>query len=136
MFVLVLAFAASTKPDCFSRLDGVNFDTVRYQDTDFAVIDFAGSRNVRAMWKCYSESGAQAIIFVVDCADRERMDEARDELHNNVLNAAIEGAGKRALLVFANKQDLPNALSSAEVEEKLGMHELKVDRWLVQPRYV
>lgn len=29
------------------------------------------------------------------------------------------------ILVFANKQDLPNALSTSELTEKLGLHQLR-----------
>ena len=37
-----------------------------------------------------------------------------------------------ALLVFANKQDLPNAMNAAEVTDKLGLHSLRQRRWYVQ----
>ena len=37
-----------------------------------------------------------------------------------------------ALLVFANKQDLPNAMSVAEVTDKLGLHSLKNRKWYIQ----
>jgi len=35
------------------------------------------------------------------------------------------------VLVFANKQDLPNALSVAEITDKLGLHSLRLRRWYV-----
>jgi len=35
------------------------------------------------------------------------------------------------LLVFANKQDLPNAMSVAELTDKLGLHSLK-RKWFIQ----
>mmetsp|Transcript_71026 Transcript_71026/g.117624 ORF Transcript_71026/g.117624 Transcript_71026/m.117624 type:complete len:116 (+) Transcript_71026:1057-1404(+) len=38
-----------------------------------------------------------------------------------------------ALLVFANKQDLPQAMTAAEVCEKLGLHNLKRREWFIQP---
>merc|ERR1712032_472088 len=34
------------------------------------------------------------------------------------------------LLVFANKQDLPNAMTAAEVTEKLGLHNLRNRQWI------
>ena len=37
-----------------------------------------------------------------------------------------------SLLIYANKQDLPMALNSAEIIEKLGLHTLKKDDWFVQ----
>lgn len=33
------------------------------------------------------------------------------------------------LLVFANKQDLPNALTVSEITDKLGLHSLRQRRW-------
>lgn len=35
------------------------------------------------------------------------------------------------LLVFANKQDLPNAMNAAEITDKLGLHALRQRRWYV-----
>ena len=38
------------------------------------------------------------------------------------------------LLVFANKQDLPNAMSAAEMTDKLGLHSLRPSyrQWYIQ----
>ena len=36
------------------------------------------------------------------------------------------------LLVFANKQDLPNAMSAAEITDKLGLHGLRQRTWFIQ----
>jgi ADP-ribosylation factor 1/2 len=33
------------------------------------------------------------------------------------------------LLVFANKQDLPNAMNVAEVTDKLGLHSMRQRKW-------
>jgi len=45
------------------------------------------------------------------------------------------------LLVFANKQDLPNAMSAAEITDKLGLNQLRgrnvsVHQWLTRSRVV
>lgn len=47
--------------------------------------------------------GTQGLIFVVDCADRERIDEARTELHRIINDREMREA---IILIFANKQDL------------------------------
>ena len=36
------------------------------------------------------------------------------------------------LLVFANKQDLPNAMNAAEITDKLGLHSLRQRCWYIQ----
>ena len=38
------------------------------------------------------------------------------------------------LLVFANKQDLPNAMNAAEITDKLGLHGLRQRTWFIQAR--
>jgi signal recognition particle receptor subunit beta len=49
---------------------------------------------------------------VVDSNDRERANEAAEELNKMLNEDELRDA---AVLVFANKQDLPNAMSVAEV---------------------
>ena len=36
------------------------------------------------------------------------------------------------LLVFANKQDLPNAMTAAEITDKLGLHSIRQRHWFIQ----
>jgi len=36
------------------------------------------------------------------------------------------------LLVFANKQDLPNAMSAAEMTDRLGLHQMRQRQWYIQ----
>lgn len=36
------------------------------------------------------------------------------------------------VLVFANKQDLPQAMSAAELTDKLGLNQLRGRRWYIQ----
>jgi ADP-ribosylation factor 1/2 len=71
----------------------------------------------------------QGIIFVVDSNDRARAAEARDELQRMLSEDELKDA---VLLVFANKQDLPNAMAAAEVTDKLGLHALKQRHWYIQ----
>lgn len=59
----------------------------------------------------------QGIIFVIDSNDRERVSEAREELQRMLNEDELRDA---LLLVFANKQDLPNARASAFARLSLG----------------
>lgn len=70
----------------------------------------------------------QGIIFVVDSNDRERIPEAREELQRMLNEDELRDA---LLLVFANKQDLPNAMNAAEITDKLGLHSLRQRQWYV-----
>lgn len=67
---------------------------------------------------------------MVDSNDRERIGEARDELHKMLQDDQLKDV---ILLVFANKQDLPNAISAGEMCEKLDLHKLRQRNWFVQP---
>lgn len=53
-------------------------------------------------------------MWVVDCADKRRMKACCDELHILLEEERLAGA---TLLILANKQDLPGALSSQEISE-------------------
>ena len=57
--------------------------------------------------------GTQGLIFVVDCADRDRIDEARQELHRIINDREMREA---IILVFANKQDLQEGIGSIILE--------------------
>ncbi|XP_075952062.1 ADP-ribosylation factor 3a isoform X2 [Anarhichas minor] len=69
------------------------------------------------------------LIFVVDSNDRERVNEAREELMRMLAEDELRDA---VLLVFANKQDLPNAMNAAELTDKLGLHSLRHRNWYIQ----
>ena len=62
-----------------------------------------GQDKIRPLWRHYY-TGTQGLIFVVDCADRDRIDEARQELHRIINDREMRDA---VILIFANKQDLP-----------------------------
>ncbi|KAF0289538.1 ADP-ribosylation factor 1 [Amphibalanus amphitrite] len=69
------------------------------------------------------------LIFVVDSNDRERVGEAREELMRMLAEDELREA---VLLIFANKQDLPNAMNAAEITDKLGLHSLRNRNWYIQ----
>lgn len=71
----------------------------------------------------------QAIIFVVDSNDRDRLDEAQNELMTMLNEEELKDA---LLLVFANKRDLSNALSATEISDKLGLSKMRNRSWFVQ----
>jgi ADP-ribosylation factor protein 1 len=74
-------------------------------------------------------NNTQGVVFVVDSSDRERVIEARDEL--SILLKADE-LRDAALLVYANKQDLPDAMSAAELTSILGLHDLHHRDWYIR----
>merc|ERR1711934_334371 len=107
---------------------GFNVETVEYKNISFTVWDVGGQDKIRPLWRHYFQN-TQGLIFVVDSNDRDRVSEARDELHKMLNEDDLRDA---VLLVFANKQDLPNAMSAAEITDKLGLHALKQRHWYIQ----
>ncbi|KAF9964006.1 60S ribosomal protein L7 [Modicella reniformis] len=100
---------------------GFNVETVEYKNISFTVWDVGGQDKIRPLWRHYFQN-TQGIIFVVDSNDRDRIHEAREELLRMLNEDELRDA---LLLIFANKQDLPNAMSAAEITEKLGLHSLR-----------
>ena len=85
-------------------------ETVTYKNVKFNVWDVGGQDKIRPLWRHYY-TGTQGLVFVVDSQDRERIDEAKQELHRILTDREMKEC---LLLVFANKQDLPGgALSSS-----------------------
>ncbi|XP_075257206.1 ADP-ribosylation factor 1-like [Convolutriloba macropyga] len=107
---------------------GFNVETVEYKNISFTVWDVGGQDRIRPLWRHYFQN-TQGLIFVVDTNDRERANEAREELRKMLEEDELRDA---VLLVFANKQDLPNALSVSEMSQLLGLHFLKNRDWHVQ----
>lgn len=85
-------------------------------------------QQIRPLWRHYYQN-TQGLIFVVDSNDRDRIDAARDELHRMLNEDELR---ESILLVFANKQDLPNAMSAAEMTDKLGLNNLRGRTWYIQ----
>merc|ERR1712136_617997 len=106
---------------------GFNVETVEYKNISFTVWDVGGQDKIRPLWRHYYQN-TQGLIFVVDSSDRERIQESHDELHKMLNEDELRDA---IVLVFANKQDLPNALSVTELTEKLGLNQLR-RKWYVQ----
>mmetsp|Transcript_72970 Transcript_72970/g.156264 ORF Transcript_72970/g.156264 Transcript_72970/m.156264 type:complete len:183 (-) Transcript_72970:134-682(-) len=107
---------------------GFNVETVEYKNINFNVWDVGGQDKIRKLWRYYYEN-TNGLIFVVDSSDRDRIQDARDELEKMLQEEAMRDA---ALLVFANKQDLPNAMTAAEMMDKLGLHGLRHRQWYIQ----
>ncbi|KAL3378373.1 hypothetical protein AABB24_004341 [Solanum stoloniferum] len=103
---------------------GFNVETVEYKNSSFTVWDVGGQDKIRPLWRHYFQN-TQGLIFVVDNNDRDRISEARDELHRMLNEEELRGA---TILVFANKQDLPNAMNVADITDKLGLHSLRQRR--------
>ena len=130
---------------------GFSIETVQYNNITFTAWDVGGQDKLRPLWRhCASLSAhsslpnshssknalyrtdfqnTQGLVFVVDSNDRDRVLEAREELQRMLNEDELRDA---LLLVFANKQDLPNAMGPSEITDKLGLEGLRQRTWYIQ----
>ena len=79
---------------------GFNVETVEYKNLSFTVWDVGGQDKIRPLWRHYYQ-GTNGLIYVVDSNDRDRIEDAREELTKMLNEDEMRDA---VLLVFANKQ--------------------------------
>lgn len=69
------------------------------------------------MWERYCR-GVQAIVYVVDSADPESLEQSKHELHELLDKPSLAGV---PVLLLGNKNDLDGALSQAELIDRLDL---------------
>eukprot|EP01130_Rhizamoeba_saxonica_P005402 TRINITY_DN2159_c0_g1_i1.p1 TRINITY_DN2159_c0_g1~~TRINITY_DN2159_c0_g1_i1.p1 ORF type:complete len:204 (-),score=52.02 TRINITY_DN2159_c0_g1_i1:86-634(-) len=137
--ILMLGIDGAGKTTCLYKLKmgevvttvptiGFNVETVEYKNIKFTVWDVGGQDRIRKLWRHYYE-GTNGLIYVVDSNDRERIEESALELEKLLQEEELHDA---CVLILANKQDLPNAVSVSELTEALGMFRLRDRQWNVQ----
>ncbi|KAJ3335806.1 Arf GTPase arl1 [Gonapodya sp. JEL0774] len=107
---------------------GFNVETVTWKNVKFQVWDLGGQTSIRPYWRCYY-SNTDAVIYVVDSADRDRIMVSKEELMAMLEEEELRDA---TLLVLANKQDIEGAMTAAEVAEVFGLGQLKKRSWMIQ----
>ncbi|MBN3303436.1 ARF3 factor, partial [Amia calva] len=111
---------------------GFNVETVEYKNISFTVWDVGGQDKIRPLWRHYFQN-TQGLIFVVDSNDRERVNEAREELMRMLAEDGLfEMLTSLSLRLSLPLQDLPNAMNAAEITDKLGLHSLRHRNWYIQ----
>jgi len=137
--ILMLGLDATGKTTILNKLElgevvttnptiGFNVETVEYKNISFTVWDLGGQDKIRPLWKNYY-SNTQALIFVVDSIDINRIDDAREQLDKLLCDEELHEA---VLLVLANKQDLPNAMNVTEITDKLDLNLQRNRKWHIQ----
>eukprot|EP01084_Bolivina_argentea_P076722 139077_1 len=124
---------------------GFNVETVEYKNISFTVWDVGGKDKIRPLWRHYY-AGTEAIIFVIDSNDRQRLisPDGNDETNigydyssaNGLMHTLLQELELRECvwLFYANKQDLPNALTVYEIKKRLNLNKILRDRlWHIVP---
>ncbi|XP_077940850.1 ADP-ribosylation factor-like protein 4D [Gasterosteus aculeatus] len=120
LYRLKLGEFVQTIPTKGFNMERIKVPTENSKSTAFQVWDVGGQDKLRPLWKSYTRR-MDGLVFVVDAAEAERMEEAKVELHRIARSGENQGV---PLLVLANKQDLHGAMSAAQVEKLLALHEL------------
>ena len=109
---------------------GFGNEIFKYKGLNMNVLDIRGHVLIsKNPWKSYFQN-TKGIIFVVDSNDPGRLDEVRDILNSILEEAELKEA---ALLIYANKQDLPNALKPSELAARLHLSFPSSQRpWFIQ----
>ncbi|KAB2602856.1 ADP-ribosylation factor 2-like [Pyrus ussuriensis x Pyrus communis] len=112
--ILMVALDALGKTTILYKLKRFNVETIEYKNVTFTIWDVGRQGKVPSSFVLLSIRLCGGILFVADSIDSERISEARNyELSN------------ATLMVFTNNQDLPGAVSSSEVADKLDLHLLR-----------
>lgn len=107
---------------------GSNVEEIQYQNINFVVWDLGGQDSLRPSWSMYYVN-TQAVIFVVDSTDRDRLPVVKEELFRLLEQQDLK---ESCVLIFANKQDAKSALTPTELAQRLNLHNIKAHPWHMQ----
>lgn len=139
--ILLLGLDNAGKTTCLYKLKlnetvstiptiGFNVETVQpVPGLTMTVWDVGGQEKLRGLWRHYYH-GVNGLIWVIDSNDPARIEESREEFMTVINDDSIPRGVP--LLIFANKQDLPQAVSTSKIVDMLGLHSLRGHKWHVQ----
>uniref|UniRef100_A0AAX7UFC9 ADP-ribosylation factor-like 8Bb n=1 Tax=Astatotilapia calliptera TaxID=8154 RepID=A0AAX7UFC9_ASTCA len=96
---------------------GFNMRKVTKGNVTIKIWDIGGQPRFRSMWERYCR-GVNAIVYMVDAADREKIEASRNELHNLLDKPQLQGIPVRDLLNLSAIQDREICCYSVSCKEK------------------
>ncbi|XP_048201981.1 ADP-ribosylation factor-like protein 14 [Perognathus longimembris pacificus] len=110
---------------------GFNVEMVEVESGPaLTVWDIGGQEKMRPTWSLHCED-ADGLVYVVDSTDQRRLQDSREEFKHILKNEHIRHV---PVVILANKQDVPGALSAEDVTRGLQVPKLCSSRsWYVQP---
>ena len=109
---------------------GFKVESFKQEKINFTWFDMSGQGIYRSLWpEYYSE--AQGVIFVIDSADKLRIAVAKNELELMMEDPGIRDRPV-PILFFANKKDLPYALSEAEIAKEFELDNISDRDWHIE----
>ncbi|XP_039142588.1 ADP-ribosylation factor-related protein 1 [Dioscorea cayenensis subsp. rotundata] len=107
-------------PDRIVPTVGLNIGRLEAAQSKLVFWDLGGQIGLRTIWEKYYEE-AHAIIYVIDAASLSSFESSKSALEKVLRHEDLRGA---PLLILANKQDLPGAVSAEELARYLDLKEL------------
>ncbi|XP_058933095.1 ADP-ribosylation factor-like protein 8B isoform X2 [Kogia breviceps] len=93
---------------------GFNMRKVTKGNVTIKIWDIGGQPRFRSMWERYCR-GVNAIVYMIDAADREKIEASRNELHNLLDKPQLQGIPISRFSGLFNIQNLEEAEASPEV---------------------
>lgn len=100
---------------------GFNMRKVTKGNVSIKIWDIGGQPRFRTMWERYCR-GVNAIVYMIDAADHEKIEESRSELQSLLEKPQLS---EIPILVLGNKSDLPKALNEKQLIEQLNLTNIK-----------
>ncbi len=104
---------------------GFNVEQFKRRGIEITLWELGGDIRIRHLWNHHLREWG-VIIFVVDSTDRQRLPHAKSMLDGILKSGMVPNS---VLMVLANKQNLPDAMSTNEVSEHLGLHNMRDRKW-------
>lgn len=115
-------------PDRIVPTVGLNIGRAEALKSKLVFWDLGGQIGLRTIWEKYYEE-AHAVIYVVDAACQSRFEDTKSALEKVLRHEDLQGA---PILIYANKQDLPGAVSAEELARYLDLKELNERPYMFQ----
>uniref|UniRef100_A0A7S2V202 ADP-ribosylation factor-like protein 6 n=1 Tax=Fibrocapsa japonica TaxID=94617 RepID=A0A7S2V202_9STRA len=106
---------------------GFQVEEFSKNNLNFTIFDMSGQARYRSLWEHYYRD-VQAIMFVLDSTDRIRLCVAKDELETMMAHEDVSSTNI-PILFFANKMDLPGAMTPLDCMQELELENVGDKPW-------
>ncbi|KAG9392468.1 Secretion Associated Ras Related GTPase 1, C (SAR1C) [Carpediemonas membranifera] len=93
-------------------------EEIRMGKITFSAFDLGGHKEARRIWQDYYAK-CDAVIYIVDAADHERMQESADALRELLESEELAGV---PFAILGNKIDRPDACSEPQFMQMINIH--------------
>lgn len=124
----ILRKLSDEDPTTTQATQGFNIKSIDCEGFKLNMWDIGGQKAIRAYWPNYFDE-VDCLVYVVDAADKRRMEETAGELESLLQEEKLREA---PILIFSNKCDLATAMDPADVTTALDLQSLRDRTWHIQ----